>query len=173
MSSQTERQQAIEKLGELIGKIRVAMLTTVTEAGTLWSRPILTQRAKFDGDLWLVSKSDAPKTREVRLNSQVSLAFVKPDENIYVSVSGIAEIVDDSAKVEQLWDASYEGWFPEGPKIPNLALIRVSVERAEYWDAPSSTWRLGAGFVVMAPEQRDNPEFHARITLHGAEGKSP
>ncbi len=116
MSSQTDRQQAIEKLGELIGKIRVAMLTTVTEAGTLWSRPILTQRAKFDGDLWLVSKLDAPKTREVRLNRQVSLSFVKPDENIYVSVSGTAEIADDSGEGRTTVGPKLRGLVPRGPE---------------------------------------------------------
>ncbi len=41
-NAQTQREQAVRKLAELIGKIRIAMLTTVTEAGTLWSRPLLT-----------------------------------------------------------------------------------------------------------------------------------
>jgi hypothetical protein len=45
------------------------------------------------------------------------------------------------------------------------ALIKVTVELAEYWAAPALTWPLSAGFVVMAPEQRDDPRFHARIVL--------
>jgi general stress protein 26 len=165
MSPHTERDQAIRKLAALIGEIRVAMLTTVTEEGALWSRPITTQRARFDGDLWLITKLQSPKAREVRQHRQVSLSYVQPEENIYVSVSGTAELVLDPKKVEELWDSSYRAWFPGGPSDPDLALIRVSVERAEYWDAPALTWPFVAGFVVLAPEQRDNPEYHARVVL--------
>ncbi len=163
MSPHTEREQAIRKLAELIGQIRIAMLTTVTEEGALWSRPITTQRARFDGDLWLLTKLESPKARKVRQHRQVSLSFVRPEQNVYVSVSGTAELVSDPKKAEELWDPSYQCWFPGGPSDPHLALIRVSVERAEYWDAPALTWPFVAGFVVLAPEQRDNPEFHARI----------
>ena len=73
--------------------------------------------------------------------------------------------MSDPKKAEQLWDPSYERWFPGGPGDPSLVLIQVSVERAEYWEAPALTWPLMAGFVVMAPEQRDDPEFHARVVL--------
>jgi general stress protein 26 len=165
MSRHTEREQAICKLAELIGKIRIAMLTTVTEGSSLWSRPITTQRARFDGDLWLITKLESPKAREVRQHRQVSLSYVNPTENTYVSVSGTAELVSDPEKVKELWDPNYQCWFPGGPSDPHLALIRVSVERAEYWDAPALTWPFVAGFVALAPEQRDNPEFHARIVL--------
>ena len=44
-------------------------------------------------------------------------------------------------------------------------LIRVTVERAEYWDAPKLTSRLVAGFVTLSPDRLHDPEFHARITL--------
>ena len=30
-------------------------------------------------------------------------------------------------------------WFPEGKDDPEIALLRVNLEKAEYWDSPSST----------------------------------
>jgi general stress protein 26 len=165
MNPQAEREQAIRKLAELIEKIRIAMLTTVSEDGTLWSRPITTQRARFDGDLWFITRLESPKAREVRQHRQVSLSYVRPEENAYVSVSGTAQLVSDPKKAAELWDPSYQDWFPGGPSDPHLVLIRVSVERAEYWDAPALTWPFVAAFVVLAPEQRDDPEFHAKIVL--------
>lgn len=166
MDPKSGRDRAIEKLGELIDRIQIAMLTTVTEDGRLWSRPIATQHAAFDGDLWLLSKLDSPKAQEVRQHRQVSLSYAKLDENIYVSLSGTAEIVTDRAKAHELWNPSYAEWLPGGPDDPDLALIRVSVERAEYWDAPKLTWRTVAGFVVLSHEHFDDPDFHARITLN-------
>jgi hypothetical protein len=29
-------------------------------------------------------------------------------------------------------------WFPEGPESPNLALLKIEPEMAEFWDAPNS-----------------------------------
>ena len=164
--SHTEPKSDIDKLAELIAEIRIAMLTTVAENGRLWSRPITTQRAAFDGNLWFITKLDSPKVLEVARHRQVSLTYARPDKNAYVSVSGTAQLVRDSAKAKQLWDPSYESWFPGGPTDPHLALLCVTIDRAEYWDAPALTWPFEAGFVVLDPEQARNPEFHARITWH-------
>jgi general stress protein 26 len=153
----------VQKLAELIGEIRIAMLTTVAADGSLWSRPITTQGTKFDGDLWFITKRDSPKVQEVRQYRRVSLSYVRPQDNTYVSVSGIAQVVSDQKKAQELWDPSYQHWFPGGPSDPNLALIRVSIERAEYWEAPALTWPFEAVFVVLAPEQKEDPAYHAKI----------
>lgn len=169
MNAPTDRAQAVQKLTELIDEIRIAMLTTITDDGSLWSRPITTQRAVFDGDLWFITKLESAKVQEVRQHRQVSLSYVRTEDNTYVSLSGTAELVSDPKKVEALWDPSYQNWFPAGPADPNLALIRVCVERAEYWDAPAATWTVAGGFVVLAPEQRDSPQYHAKIVLRKME----
>lgn len=160
-----ERDQAVRKLAELIGQIRIAMLTTLTEDGEFRSRPITTHGARFDGDLWFLTRADSSKLEEVRQHRRVGLTYAKPEDNRYLSLSGTAQVLFDQGKAEELWDPSYQAWFPGGPRDPNLALIRVKVERAEYWAAPALTWHLSAGFVVMDPAQRDDPRFHARIVL--------
>jgi general stress protein 26 len=163
MNFQTDRDQAVRKLAELIGAIRVAMLTTVGEDGRLRNRPVTTRPAAFDGDLWFLTRADSPKAREVGRDARVCLTYARPGENAYVCVSGTAEVVTDPGRAEQLWEPSYLRWFPGGPCDPDLALFRVAVERAESWDAPALTWPTEAGFVVLAPGQRDDPAFHARI----------
>jgi general stress protein 26 len=40
-----------------------------------------------------------------------------------------------------------KAWFPEGLDDPHLCLLKVSVEQAEYWDAPSSKLVEIFGFV--------------------------
>ncbi|MGH7244613.1 MAG: pyridoxamine 5'-phosphate oxidase family protein [Phycisphaerales bacterium] len=32
-----------------------------------------------------------------------------------------------------------KAWWPSGPDDPSIAIIRVHVESAEYWDGPSNT----------------------------------
>jgi len=160
-----DRDAATRKLAELIGEIRIAMLTTTTDDGSLHSRPMTTQQAEFDGKLWFFTKRESAKVEEVKRHRRVSLSYARPGDNCYVSISGTAELISDQKKAEELWDPSYERWFPRGPIDPSLILIRVTIERAEYWHAPSPAELLEAGFVVLAPERRDDPEFHSKIAI--------
>jgi general stress protein 26 len=163
MDTPMDRDSSIRKLAELIGEIRIAMLTTTTEDGSFRSRPMTTQRAKFDGKLWFFTNRESAKVEEVRRHRRVSLSYAKPEDNSYISISGAAEVISDQKKAQELWDTRYEEWFPQGPSDPSLILIRVTAEQAQYWHAPSSVLPMDAGFVVLAPERRDNPEFHSKI----------
>ena len=65
MNSAIDRDSAIRKLAELIGEIRVAMLATTTEDGSLRSRPITTRQARFDGRIWFFTKRESPKVGQM------------------------------------------------------------------------------------------------------------
>jgi general stress protein 26 len=64
-----------------------------------------------------------------------------------VSVSGRAQIVLDHHKFEELWSPLYKAWFPLGLEDPDLILIKVHVESAEYWDSPSNMIVKLVGFA--------------------------
>jgi general stress protein 26 len=149
------RSDDIGKLWSLIKDIKVAMMTTAEPDGTLHSRPMATQEREFDGDLWFFTSIKSAKVDEVRQNQHVNLSYADPDDNRYVSVSGTAQIVRDRRKTEELWSPIHRAWFPKGIDDPELALIRVSVDRAEYWDVSSSAMVQLIGFVkAMASGKR-------------------
>jgi len=141
------RQEAIKKLKGLIEDIDFAMLTTVDMNGVLRSRPMSTQKVEFDGDLWFFTSIQTHKTEEIEKDNRVNVSYAAPDDNVYVSVSGTAEIVQDRAKIEELWNPILKAWFPKGLDDPNLCLLKVDAEQAEYWDSASSTIVQIAGFV--------------------------
>lgn len=146
MTESKERQQAIEHLGRLIADIPVAMLTTCAADHTLHSRPMVNVNAKFQGDLWFFSHVDDPKIEEIRSNPQVNVAFAAPDQKRYVSVTGTGTSEQDVKRCEVLWTPECKKWFPDGPNDEKLALIRVEVERAEFWDAAQNAMVRVAGF---------------------------
>ncbi len=150
MDEYTDQNESIKKLHELIKDIRFAMLTTVEEDGTLRSRPMATQEFEFDGNLWFFTNANAPKVDEVKHDQHVNLSYAEPDKQKYVSVSGKAELVRDRQKIEELWNPIYKAWFPQGLDDPNLSLLKVSVDKAEYWDSPSSQVVRLFGFVKAA-----------------------
>jgi len=131
------RQNSIEKIRELTEGIDFCMLTTV-DGDHLRSRPMSTQQFDFDGDLWFFTDDNTHKIDEIERDNRVCVAYSKPEDNVYLSVSGRAEVVKDRTKIEELWSPILKAWFPEGIDDPTLCLLKIPVEQAEYWDAPSS-----------------------------------
>ncbi|MBD0325974.1 MAG: pyridoxamine 5'-phosphate oxidase family protein, partial [Pyrinomonadaceae bacterium] len=134
--------------------------------GTLRSRPMSTQQVEFDGDLWFFTRASAPKVDEVRRDERVNVSYAKPEDQRYVSISGTAQIVRDRRKIEELWKPELKAWFPKGLEDPDIALLKINVEQAEYWDSPSSTMAHIFGFVkAIATGQTYEPGENEKINL--------
>jgi general stress protein 26 len=134
-SLQTVNTDALQKLRELTSGIHTAMLTTVDDSGTLRSRPMGTQEIDDAGCLWFFTEAAAEKVDDVRRDQQVNVAYSHPSDR-WVSVSGTATLVRDVARQRELWNTFVQAWFPGGPDDPSVALLRVQVTGAEYWEAP-------------------------------------
>ncbi|MBC8100044.1 MAG: pyridoxamine 5'-phosphate oxidase family protein [Armatimonadetes bacterium] len=134
MDNQTQREK-IEKLRELIKGIDIAMLTTIDENGNLRSRPMGTQEVEFDGDLWFLTSVDTVKVSEIERENRVNVSYGGGKDR-YVSVSGTAVVLNDRAKIKELWSPIYKAYFPEGLDDPNLRLLKIEVQQAEYWHTP-------------------------------------
>lgn len=172
MEKSAERSHAVRKLGEMIADIDFAMMTTVEEDGTLRSRPMSTQQVEFDGELWFFTRESAPKVEEVERDRRVNLSYANPEEQRYVSVSGTAQVVRDRQKIKELWSPALKAWFPKGVEDPDIALLRVSVEQAEYWDSPSSKMMHILGFVkALATGQTYEPGENEKLDLSRGAGR--
>ena len=143
----TDREAALKKLKKEIKGIRFAMMTTVDDDGTLLSRPMATHDLDPSGVFWFFTWANSEKVEEVERTHQVNLSYSEPDENRFVSVSGTAELVRDYGKAKELWKPFLKAWFPDGLEDPNLALLRVTPEKAEYWDTTNNAFMHIAGFA--------------------------
>src|SRR5918998_1543002 len=144
MSKAVTQDDRLAKLREIVKAVDICMLTTVDERGELHSRPMSNNRdIEFDGDLWFFTYGSSLKVDEVNRVSKVNASFADVDNQLYASVSGDAEVVRDRAKIEGLWKPELKAWFPEGVDTPDIALLKVTVARAEYWDS-SQSWAAHA-----------------------------
>jgi general stress protein 26 len=163
-----QHDENVSKLRELMKDIRVAMLTTIEADGSLRSRPMQLQESEFDGTLWFLTDVNTAKVYEIERHNHVNLAFSHPSKQNYVSVSGVASVVQDRKKAEELWTPLHKAWFPDGLDDPKLALLRVDIEKAEYWDSPSSKVVQLIGFVkAIATGKRYGEEGsdHEKLNL--------
>jgi general stress protein 26 len=142
------RENDLKKLREMVKDIDFCMLTTVDEGGDLHSRPMSSNGdIDPDGDIWFFTSASSHKVSEINKLPKVNVSFADPDNQRYISVSGTAQLVRDRAKIDELWRPEFKIWFPEGKDDPEVALLRVSLEKAEYWDSPSSTIGYALSFV--------------------------
>ncbi len=150
MSTDQANLTEYKNLWEKIKDVRITMMTTADEDGSLRSRPMYTQQAEFSGELWFFTADDSGKVEEISREHQVNLNYAEPKDSLYVSVSGTAELVKDRSKIEELWSPMLKAWFKGGLDDPHLALLRVRVSRAEYWDDTSSKMSQFVGMVKSA-----------------------
>jgi general stress protein 26 len=138
----------LAKLGELIRDIRVALLTTVDRDGSFHTRPVQTLQVEADRTLWFFTDWSSPKVDELQHDVRVSLGYADSAKKVYVAVTGSASLLRDIDKAKQLWSIEQRAYYPEGPEDSRLALLRVVIERAEYWIAPKRTSYLVAAVTA-------------------------
>ncbi|MEU4427002.1 pyridoxamine 5'-phosphate oxidase family protein [Actinoplanes sp. NPDC024001] len=136
--SGTEQEQR-DKVKKMVADARICMLTTMTEDHRHVSRPMALQEVEFDGDLWFFAYADSDLVAQISHYPQVNVAFSDPKQQNWISIAGAASRVDDRAKAEQLWSAPLKAWFPDGLDTPNLTLVKVTTQTAEYWEAAHSS----------------------------------
>ena len=126
----------MEKLKDVIDGMDTAMFTTVSGDGSLASRPLRMQEIDEDGAMWFVTDRGSHKADEIHAHPQVNVSFVAPQDNTYVSISGRATVLFDKARLHDLWSPAMMVFYPDGLDDPDLCVLRVDMESAEYWDSP-------------------------------------
>ena len=127
---------------ELLEKVEeagIAMLTTAHPDGTLESRPMAVQEVETEpGVLWFITRAsgDAAQDAEGR---PVNVAV--QDDGFWASVAGHGAIVRDDERKREYWNSATEAFFGEGaqPEDPEIVLVRVQAESAEYWDSGAAS----------------------------------
>jgi general stress protein 26 len=164
MKKQPQADPNMQKLADLIAEAGIAMLTTAEPDGTLRSRPLATLEMDSEGKLWFFTAMSSGKVSEIDQHRKVNLSYVNLDKQDYVSVSGHARLFRDPEKMRELWTPWVEPWFPEGLDDPDLGLLEVTVDDAEYWDAPASkTQRLFGLAKALTSGKTDRLGEHVKV----------
>jgi general stress protein 26 len=144
-----------QHFAKLIKNIKFAMLNTLDANGQISSRPMTVLDFEFDGDLWFFAGKSANFISHIENVGEVNLTF--SENHSFLSANGHAAVVDDETKKRELWRPAYKAWFPLGIDDPELVLIKVNVQSADYWEAPSLkvVRLLGFAKAVLTGKQSD------------------
>ena len=130
----------LKDVAETLKDIDFVMLNTHADDGEIAGRPMSNNRdVEYDGDSWFFVDQESRTFEEVTRDPKVSLSVQgakgllgKPP--VFFSIEGEAEIVQDRAAIEAHWTKDLERWWPEGPRAPGVALLKVRARRIHYWD---------------------------------------
>jgi general stress protein 26 len=124
----------VDKVVEIMRGDRYCMLTSVGDLGRLQSHPMTPQEVTAEGDVWFFVDTTSDQADFIRAEKRVNLAF--SDGSTWLSVAGHGDVRQDRAKIDELWNPVVEAWFPDGKDSPNVGLLFVESDTAEYWDTP-------------------------------------
>jgi len=157
MKNETQATADLEKLGDLIDGVEVAMLTTHAADGSMVSRPLQTLKFDGGGELVFFTSISSRKIGELTENHDVNLAYSNPSKQIYVSVRGTARIDRDRATIDALWSPVQNVFFPQGKEDPDLVVLRVRVRDAAYWESAGNFIARALDFAqgMLSREPRD------------------
>ncbi|QIE54016.1 pyridoxamine 5'-phosphate oxidase family protein [Pikeienuella piscinae] len=152
-------------LGENVGKIwklmrdhPTCMMVSRDENGVMRARPMHAIVEEGASELWFYTRLSSGKSDEIGSDGEVCLCFASISETEFVSISGMATLVTDQARIAKNWNTFVDAWFPEGPEGGDAAMIRVEPDHGEYWDGDSSAI-LAALKMTLASHRDETPDL--------------
>lgn len=155
-------------LNKIIKEFTNAMLVTRHPPGVVRARPMRIAKHESDGALWFMSDRHTAKLDDIEEDSRVAVTMQSPDR--FVCITGLADVITDRRRIEELWSPAWLVWFPKGKTDPDLIALRVTPVEAEYWDS-SGVFRkakilMQAAQAVISRSSMtgEDPNQHAHVS---------
>ncbi|HWE53531.1 MAG TPA: pyridoxamine 5'-phosphate oxidase family protein [Bryobacteraceae bacterium] len=154
---------------DIVQNFSTAMLVTTGPAGRPEARPMQIAKVEEGGDVWFFTGKSGRVVEETGQDPTVLLVF-QDERSTYVSLRGRARVVQDRARVKDLWKEAYQVWFPKGVDDPDLALLAVDPVSAEYWDSRGTNkleylFEAAKAYVKGERPRTGDPDKHANVTM--------
>lgn len=140
----TDTAADIDRTWELMKKIGFAMLVT-HDGDKLRARPMAAHVDRDANTIYFLTDARRHKDEEIARNPNINLSFADASDQKYVSVTGIAEVSNDRAKIKELFSMPAKAWW-DSAEDPNIRVLKVTPDDAEFWDSPGTA----ISYVKMA-----------------------
>ena len=140
--------EALLKVRHLLKSFRNVMMITTAD-GFPHSRPMGIQGKveDFAGVLWFFTDRTSRKVEEIKTSPALSLVFQNDADSAFMHLLGRATVVDDRAKMKELYTPLLKTWFPKGAEDPRMTLIRFDADHGDFWDSPGGMLQVLAAFT--------------------------
>jgi general stress protein 26 len=133
-----------ERVWKLMEDIGFCMLSSM-DGEEIRARPMAAHVEREEARLLFLTDKDSHKEEEIAARPNVGLAFADTNAHSYVAVTGRASLSNDREKIRELFAFPAKAWW-DSPEDPNIRLLIVRPNDAQYWDSPGKL----RSYVTMA-----------------------
>ena len=126
----------VDRAWELMKKIGFAMLVT-SDGDKLRARPMSAYLQREDIAIYFLTDARRHKDEEIARNPSINLSFADASSQKYVSLTGSAVVLNDRAKIKELFSTPAKAWW-DSAEDPNIRVLKVTPDDAEFWDSPGT-----------------------------------
>lgn len=148
MAEQTSSDPDIARVWQLMRRIDVCMLAS-RDGEKIRARPMRAHPREDLSTIYFLTDIRGHKEEELARDDHVCLSFAKPGEGKYLVITGRATVFDDRALIRELWDTEAEAYW-EGADDPDVRVIAVTPEDAQFWEGPHGVAATVAMVVAAA-----------------------
>lgn len=123
------RDQLLTTAQEIMASARYAALITKGTNGRINARTMDPFAPAADMVIWFGTNPKSRKVREIQRNPQVTIYYVDPAAQAYVSIQGTARLINSQQQKERHWKEEWKAFYPDRDK--NYLLIAVKPQRLE------------------------------------------
>lgn len=117
------------------------------------------------GVLWIFTAKDHDLTRAMGQSNRAIASYSAKDHDLFASLRGTLQVVDDKATVDRLWNPMIAAWY-DGKDDPKLALVRFDVEDAKIWVSDSGAFmKLALNKLLGREAEEGMNEKVAEVSL--------
>ena len=139
------RAELIAAAREIMATARYCALITLDSNGRPQARTLDPFPPDENMIVWLGTNSRSRKVAQIRRNPRVTLYYFDSEGQAYVTISGIARLVNDSTEKAKRWKDEWKAFYPDRARDYLLIVVKperlevVSVKKGIVGD--SSTWK--------------------------------
>jgi general stress protein 26 len=152
-----------DRVWELMKTIGFAMLVT-RDGDKLRARPMSAYLERENNAIYFLTDARHHKDEEIAANPSINLSFADASGQKYVSVTGNAAILDDRAKIRELFSTPAKAWWKSADD-PNIRVLTVTPDDAEFWDSPGSLVSYVKMAAAVVTGSRPNVGENQKVTM--------
>ena len=124
--------------------------------------PMSPYARQADDAIWFITAQGTDLVRAAESGDSAATLIVTGESNIHARIEGEATLVQNRAKLEELWNPVAATWF-DGIDDPDLRLVKLVPSTAEVW---LTSGALGFAFeLVKAKVTGKQPDMGEHFTL--------
>lgn len=155
--------EAADRIWELAKKIDICMFTT-WDGKQQRSRPMSARVRREEHAIYFLTDLEGHKLTEIEKYPHVSLAWADNGGHKYAVIAGEAEVLNDRAKIAELWESFDKAWWDD-ENDPRIRLLKVTPDDGEVWDSPNMIVTTAKMLVAAATGAKPDVGDNAKVNL--------